>query len=138
MIIPHDITQLFCPGFTLAAGPPSSFTTDIVGCWGVALWRACNLTAFIHSLTGPVRQPFASGIRDPGSIPGGYFCATGIFLLASSRYTLSPIRICSAFFLFVFLASYWLTVLLCPVFSGGGTSSRSIWSVASVALSALL
>ncbi len=28
VIIPLDLTQLFCPGFTLAAGPPSSFTTD--------------------------------------------------------------------------------------------------------------
>ncbi len=32
VIIPLDLTQLFCPGFTLAAGPPSEFTTDIVGC----------------------------------------------------------------------------------------------------------
>ncbi len=37
VIIPLDLTQLFCPGFTLAAGPPSSFTTDGVGCWGGAL-----------------------------------------------------------------------------------------------------
>ncbi len=27
VIIPPDLTQLFCPGFTLAAGSPSSFTT---------------------------------------------------------------------------------------------------------------
>ncbi len=27
VIIPLDLTQLFCPGFTLAAGPPSSFKT---------------------------------------------------------------------------------------------------------------
>ncbi len=33
VIIPPDPTQLFCPGFMLAAGPPSSFTTDMVGCW---------------------------------------------------------------------------------------------------------
>ncbi len=64
VIIPHDLTQLFCPGFTLAAGPPSGFTTNIVGCWWGALWRACNLTAFIPCLTGPV-------MRDLGSIPGG-------------------------------------------------------------------
>ncbi len=48
VIIPLDLTQLSCHGFTLAAGPPSGFITDIVGCWGGALWRACNLTAFIH------------------------------------------------------------------------------------------
>jgi hypothetical protein len=32
--IPLDLTQLSCPGFTLAAGLPSSFTADGVGCWG--------------------------------------------------------------------------------------------------------
>ncbi len=37
VIIPLDLPQLFCPGFTLAAGPFSSFTTDIVGCWEGAL-----------------------------------------------------------------------------------------------------
>jgi hypothetical protein len=37
VIIPLDLTQLFCPGFMLAAGPPSGFTTDRVGCWGGAL-----------------------------------------------------------------------------------------------------
>ncbi len=65
VIIPLDLTQLFCPSFTLAAGPPPGFTTDIVGYWGRALWRACNLTAFIHSSTGPVVHPFAS--RHEGS-----------------------------------------------------------------------
>jgi hypothetical protein len=69
VIIPLDITQIFCPGFTLATGPPSSFTIDIVNCWEGALWRACNLTTFIHSLTGSVGQPFAS--RHEGSIPRG-------------------------------------------------------------------
>ncbi len=42
VIIPLDLTQLFCPGFI---GPPSGFTTDGVGCWEGALWRACNLPA---------------------------------------------------------------------------------------------
>jgi hypothetical protein len=64
VIIPLDLTQLFCPGM-LAAGPPSSFTTDIVGCWGEALWRACNLTACIHSSTGPRVRPLASHHEGP-------------------------------------------------------------------------
>jgi hypothetical protein len=59
------------PGFMIAAGPPSSFTTDIVGCWGGALWRACNLTAFTHSFTGPVVHPFASRQEGPGFNPQG-------------------------------------------------------------------
>ncbi len=29
-----DLTKLFCPGFMLADGPPSDFTTDGVGYWG--------------------------------------------------------------------------------------------------------
>ncbi len=71
LIIPLDLTQPFCPGFTLAPGPPSGFTTDIVGCWGGALWRACNLTAFIACLTSPVDYPFASRHEGPGFNPQG-------------------------------------------------------------------
>jgi hypothetical protein len=59
VIIPLYLTSLFCPSFTLAAGPPSGFTTDIVGCWG----EPCGEPAIaLHSssLTGPVGQPFAS------------------------------------------------------------------------------
>ncbi len=52
--VPLDLTQPSCPGFTLAAGLPSGFTTDRVGCWGGALWRACNLARFSPCLTGPV------------------------------------------------------------------------------------
>ncbi len=88
VIIPLDLTQLFCPGFTLAAGPPSGFTANIISCWGGSLWSACNLTAFTHSLTGPVGQPLLPVMRDPGSIPmGGYLCETGILLIVLSRYT---------------------------------------------------
>ncbi len=71
VIIPLDHTQLFCPGFTLAASLPSSFTIDIIDCWGGALWRACNLPAFIHSLPGPVGQPFASCHEGPRCNPQG-------------------------------------------------------------------
>jgi hypothetical protein len=71
VIIPLDLTQFFCPGFMLAAGPSSGFTTDIVSCWGGALWRACNPTAFIHSSTGPVVNPFASCHEWPGFNPQG-------------------------------------------------------------------
>ncbi len=62
VIIPLDLTQLFFPGFTLAAGPPSSFTTDIVGCWG----EPCGETAIsLHSYTVPVVHPFASRHEGP-------------------------------------------------------------------------
>jgi hypothetical protein len=72
VIIPLDLTQLFCPGFTLAAGPPSGFTTNGVGCWGGALWRACSLTSFSPCLTGPVDYLFASCHKGPRfKSPGG-------------------------------------------------------------------
>ncbi len=67
----RDLTQLFCPGFTLTVGHPSGFTTDIVGCWwGSALW-SCKLTAFSHSSTGPVVHPFASHHEGPRFNPQG-------------------------------------------------------------------
>jgi hypothetical protein len=88
VIIPLDLTtQLSCPGFTLAAGLPSVFTTDGVGCWGGVLWRSCNLTSFSPCLTGPVDYLLAS--RDKGlrfKSTGGYLYKTGILLLALSRY----------------------------------------------------
>ncbi len=90
--IPLDLTQLFCPGFTLAAGPPSGFTTDGVGCWGGALWRTGNLTLFSPCLTGPVEYLFASHHKGPGFInPWGDLCETGILLLVLSRYKLNII-----------------------------------------------
>jgi hypothetical protein len=76
--VPLDLTQLSCPGFTLAAGLPSGFTTDGVSRWGGALWRVCNLTSFSPCLTGPVDYPFASVMRDPGSNPlGGTYVKSG-------------------------------------------------------------
>jgi hypothetical protein len=55
----------------LAAGPSSGFTTDGVSRWGGALWRACNLTALIPCLTGPVDYLFASRPEGPGFNPQG-------------------------------------------------------------------
>ncbi len=43
---------------------------DIV-CWGGALWIACNFTALIPCLTGPVNYPFASCHEEPGFTPQG-------------------------------------------------------------------
>ncbi len=72
VINPLDLTQLSCPGFTLAADLPSGFTTDGVGCWGGALSRACNLTSFSSCLTGPVDYLFASHHKGPRfKSPGG-------------------------------------------------------------------
>ncbi len=86
------ITQLFCPGFTLAAGPPSSFTTDRVGCWG----KPCGEPAIsLHSHHVSLVQwttRLLPVIREPGSKPrGGYLCETGNLLLALSRYNVIDI-----------------------------------------------
>ncbi len=88
MVIPLDLTQLFCPGFRLSACPPSCFTTDIVGCWG----EPCGEPAIsLHSNTVPLVQwstRLLPVMRDPGSIPRGYLCETGILLLGLSHYNI--------------------------------------------------
>ncbi len=88
-MIPLDLTQLFYPGFTLAAGPPYGFTTDIVYCGGGEPCGepAISLHSFIPCLTNPVDYPFASCHEGPGfNRQGGYLSETGILLLALSRY----------------------------------------------------
>jgi hypothetical protein len=81
-------TQLFGPGFTLDAGPPSGFKSNIVGCWG----EPCGEPAIsLHSYTVSLAQwstRLLPVMRDPGSIPGGHLCETGIILLALSHYKL--------------------------------------------------
>ncbi len=43
------------------------------------MWRACNLTAFIHSSTGPVVHPFTSRHDGTGFNPqGGTFVKPGL------------------------------------------------------------
>jgi hypothetical protein len=62
------ITQLFCPGFTLAAGPPSSFTTDGVGCLGLIPVESLRS----HHVSLVQWTTFLLPVmRDPGSKPQG-------------------------------------------------------------------
>jgi hypothetical protein len=86
VIIPLDLIQLFCPGFMLTAGPPSGFTTDIVGCWGgspvESLQSHCIHTQFHWSSGPPVCFPsWGTRIQSPGR----YLCETRIILLVLSR-----------------------------------------------------
>ncbi len=68
----------FLSQFHVTAGLLSGFTTDGVGCWGGALWRACNLTLFSPCLTGPVDYLFASRHDGPGfKSPGGTYVKPG-------------------------------------------------------------
>ncbi len=53
---------------------------------GGALWRACNLTAFIHSSKFQWFTCLLPVMRAQAQSPGGYLCETGILLLALSRY----------------------------------------------------
>jgi hypothetical protein len=80
VIIPLDLTQLSCPGFTLAAGLPSGFTTNGVGCWGGG--GACGEPAIsLHSNHVSLVQWTTCLLpvtRDPGSNPqGGAFVKPG-------------------------------------------------------------
>jgi hypothetical protein len=88
VIILLDLTQLFSPSFTLAAGPPSGFTTNIVGSGGDP-WVEPAIS--LHSYTVPLVQ---WSICLPPIIPWrtwvqsmeGYWCETRILVLALSRY----------------------------------------------------
>jgi hypothetical protein len=71
VIIPLDLTQLFCPGFTLAAGLPSGFTTDGIGCWGEPCGEpAISLNTHHVSLVKWTTR-LLPVTRDPGSNPRG-------------------------------------------------------------------
>jgi hypothetical protein len=58
-ITPRTLTAASIPGWMLPLHAKSN------------LWRACNLTAFTHSSTGPVVHLFASRHKGPGFIPQG-------------------------------------------------------------------
>ncbi len=73
--------------------PPSSFTTDIVGCWGEPCGEPaisvqgepCEEPAIsVHKSSGPPVWFLSWGTRVQP--PGGYLCETGILLLALSCY----------------------------------------------------
>jgi hypothetical protein len=69
VIIPLDLTQLFCPGFTLAAGPFSGFTTDKSAAGGEPVGAPA---ISLHLYTVPLVQwstRLLPVMRDPGSIP---------------------------------------------------------------------
>jgi hypothetical protein len=66
------------------------YCSELVG----NVMESCNLTAFIHSSTGPVVHLFASRHEGPMFNPqGGYLCEIGILLLALSRYIGDPVVI---------------------------------------------
>jgi hypothetical protein len=93
-----------------------------VGCWGEALWRACNLTLFSPCLTGPVDYLFASCHEGPGfkPHPGGYLCEAGILLLALPRYK-------SILFFFLF-GQCWLKILGRATSDSYGQNSWQFWT----------
>ncbi len=95
VIIALVITQLFCLGFMLTAGPPSGFTTDILGCWG----EPCGEPAIsLHSQTVPLvywSTHLLPVMRDPGSIPRGVLMwnrdSRGSVVSLQCMYTRVPI-----------------------------------------------
>ncbi len=88
MTVPLDLTQLSCPGFTLAAGLPSGFTTTESAAGGEPFGEPAISHDSHHVSLVQWTNLFAS--RHKGhrfKSPGGYLCKTGILLLAMSRYT---------------------------------------------------
>jgi hypothetical protein len=71
VIILLDLTQLFCSSFTLTAGPPSSFTTDIVDCWGYPCGEPAISLHSHHVSLVQWTTCLLPVMRDPGSIPRG-------------------------------------------------------------------
>jgi hypothetical protein len=71
VIIPLDLTQLFYPGFTLTAGPPSCFTTDGVSCWGGACGEPAISFHSRHVSLVKWTTCLLPVTRDPGSNPLG-------------------------------------------------------------------
>ncbi len=71
VIIPLDLTQLFCPSFTLAASPPSSFITDIVGFWGEPYGEPAISLHSHHVSLVQWTTCLLPVMRDRGSIPMG-------------------------------------------------------------------
>jgi hypothetical protein len=85
--VPLDLTQLSCPGFTLAAGLPSGFTTTE----SAAGREPCGEPAISHDShhVSLVQWTNLFASRHKGhrfKSPGGYLFETGILLLALSRY----------------------------------------------------
>jgi hypothetical protein len=79
VIIPLDLTQLFCPGFTFAAGPPSGFTTTAVESLQSHRIHTQSHWSSGSTLCFPLWGTWVQS-------PEGYLCKTGIILLALSRY----------------------------------------------------
>ncbi len=90
VIIPLDLTQLSCPGFMLAAGLPSGFTTKswlLGGGSPVERLQSLFILTMSHWSSGlPVC--FLSQGTGFKSL-GGYLCETGILLLMLSHYNIN-------------------------------------------------
>jgi hypothetical protein len=91
--VPLDLTQLSCPGFTLAAGFPSGFTTTESAAGG----EPCGEPAISHDShhVSLVQWTNLFASRHNGhrfKSPGGDLCETGVLLLALSRYNIEKSR----------------------------------------------
>ncbi len=79
VIIPLDLTQLSCPGFMLAAGLSSGFTTDRVGCWGGEPCGEPAISLHSHHVSLVHEPPVCFPSQGTQvQIPRGYLCETGI------------------------------------------------------------
>jgi hypothetical protein len=85
----RDLAILLDPTLSRTIQRFTSDFVDVLYCSSCG--RAYSLTAFTHSLTGPVGQPFASHYDGPGLNPqGGNYVKLGFSPLALSRYSGDP------------------------------------------------
>ncbi len=120
VIIALDLTQLFCPSFMLAAGPPSSFTTDGVAAGGdpVESLQSHFILTMSHWSSGlPVCFP-SQGTQV--QIPWGVLVCNRVSLLAMSRYN---IIITTWFFLHTSSILYFWTGRLAPTLHVGNKNN---------------
>ncbi len=92
--VPLDLTRPSCPGFPLAAGLPSGFTTTESAGGGEPCGEPAISLDSHHISLVQWTNLFAS--RHKGhrfKSPGGYLCETGILLLVLSRYSIQKVDI---------------------------------------------
>jgi hypothetical protein len=79
LIIPLDLTRLFCPGFMLAAVPLYGFTTDIVSLWGSpveSLQSHCihTMSHWSRGLPIPIMKDLGSNPQGGTYVKPGFSC----------------------------------------------------------------
>jgi hypothetical protein len=112
VIIPPDLTQLFCPSFTLSAVPPSGFTNRHSRLLGGSPVES------LHSYIIPLVQwstRLLPIMRDPGSIPRGVLMWNRDSPVSIVSLQIHILVVAFRLWLLLFF-SVWLSLLYCHSF----------------------